>query len=81
MTTQRQQPREEQRAALVAGIRDSLSPEAVAATIAFPQSADFYKPANEAAECALREVAWLREALVEMLGADELNRLVEELGL
>ncbi len=62
-------------------IRDNLSPEGVATVIAFLQPAAFYKPANDDAMRALREVEWLADTLTEMLGADEHNRLMEELGL
>lgn len=62
-------------------IRDNLSPEAVATIIAFLQPAAFYKPANEAAMQALRQVEWLADTLTEMLGVDEHNRLIAALGL
>jgi hypothetical protein len=61
-------------------IRD-LSPEAVATIIAFLQPAAFYKPANEDAMQALRQVEWFADTLTEMLGVEEHNRLMEELGL
>jgi predicted O-methyltransferase YrrM len=62
-------------------IRDNLSPEGVAAIIAFLQSAAFYKPANDDARQALRQVEWFADTLTEMLGVDEHNRLIDELGL
>ena len=62
-------------------IRDNLSPEAVATIIAFLQPAAFYKPANEQAVNALRQVEWFADTLTELLGVDEHNRLMEELGL
>ena len=62
-------------------IRDNLSPEGVAAIIAFLQSAAFYKPANDEAGQALAQVAWFANTLTEMLGVDEHNRLIDELGL
>ena len=62
-------------------IRDNLSPEAVATLIAFLQPAAFYKPANNDALQALRQVEWLADTLTAMLGAEEHNRLMEELGL
>lgn len=62
-------------------IRDNLSPEAVATIIAFLQPAAFYKPANEEAMQALRQVEWLANTLTDMLGVEEHNRLMEELGL
>ncbi len=67
--------------ALTTAIRECLSPEAVATVIAFLQPAAFYKPANDEAMRALREVEWFADTLTELLGVDEHNRLMEELGL
>lgn len=67
--------------AFVKVIRDNLSPEGVAAIIAFLQSAAFYKPANVGAKRALCQVEWFADTLTEMLGVDEHNRLMEGLGL
>ena len=61
--------------------RDNLSPEAVATIIAFLPPAAFYKPANDDAMQALRQVEWFADTLTEMLGVDEHNRPIEELGL
>ncbi len=61
--------------------RDHLTPEAVATIIAFLQPAAFYKPANADALAALQQVEWFADVLTEMLGADEHNRLMEQLGL
>jgi hypothetical protein len=68
-------------AAFEQAIRDNLSPEGIAAIIAFLQPAAFYKPANADAIAALQQVEWLADTLTEMLGADEHNRLMEQLGL
>jgi hypothetical protein len=62
-------------------INDNLSPQGIATVIAFLQPAAFYKPANGEAAEALRQVEWLADTLTEMLGAEEHNRLMEELGL
>lgn len=62
-------------------IRDNLSPEAVASIIAFLQPAAFYKPANKDAMRALQQVEWLADMLTEMLGVEEHQRLMAELGL
>ena len=67
--------------AFESAIRDNMSPEGVAATIAFLQVASSYHPANEEAEKAFRQITWLRNTLLEMLGVDEFNRLINELGL
>ncbi len=62
-------------------IRENLSPEAVATIIAFLQPAAFYKPANEDAMQALRQVEWFADTLTDLLGVEEHNRLMDELGL
>lgn len=62
-------------------IRDNLSPEGIAAIIAFLQPAAFYKPANEEARQALRQVEWFADTLTDLLGVDEHNRLIDALGL
>jgi len=62
-------------------IRDNLSPEAVATIIAFLQPAAFHKPANEDALDALLQVEWFADTLTALLGAEEHNRLMEDLGL
>jgi len=62
-------------------IRDNLSPEAVATIIAFLQPAALYWPANRDAMQALRQVEWFANTLTDMLGVDDHNRLMEELGL
>ncbi|MGD9719898.1 MAG: hypothetical protein AB7O59_01640 [Pirellulales bacterium] len=62
-------------------VRDNLSPEGVATIIAFLQPAAFYRPANEEAVNGLRQAEWLADTLTDMLGVDEVNRLMEELGL
>jgi hypothetical protein len=62
-------------------IRDNLSPEGVATIIAFLQQAAFHKPANDDALNGLRQAEWLADTLTEMLGVDEVSRLMEELGL
>ena len=63
-------------------IRDNLSPDGVATVIAWLRAAESgNQPADERALAALREVEWLADTLTEMLGVDEHNRLMEELGL
>jgi len=63
-------------------IRDNLSPDGVATAIAWLRAAESGNiPADERALAALREVEWLADVLTEMLGVDEHNRLMEELGL
>jgi hypothetical protein len=62
-------------------IRDNLSPEAVATIIAFLQPTAFYRPANQDAMQALRQVEWFANTLTDLLGVGEHNRLMDELGL
>jgi|TARA_Y100000310_G_scaffold173563_2_gene173695 hypothetical protein len=64
-------------------IRDNLSPEGVATVIAYLQAAAFQSTENAspAAVRGLQQAEWLADTLTDMLGADEHNRLMEELGL
>ena len=62
-------------------IRDNLSPEGVATIIAFLQPATMYKGPTEEAQRGLRELEWLANTLIDLLGVEEYNRLLEELGL
>jgi len=65
-------------------IRDNLSPDGLTTIIAFLRSADFYRPTGPQSarqRAALRECEWLSDTLTEMLGVDEHNRLMDELGL
>jgi hypothetical protein len=60
---------------------DNLSPEGVASIIAFLQPATLHKPATDDQRKALREVEWLVNTLIDLLGVDEYNRLLDELCL
>lgn len=62
-------------------MRDNLSPEGVAAIIAFLQPVAFHKPMTDGQRQALLQVEWFVDTLFEMLGAEEYNRLVDEIGL
>lgn len=63
-------------ALLVDALRESLSPEAVAAI------ASWLQPASTNDENVDREVRWFAEQLAQALGGwDQQNRLAEELGL
>ena len=62
-------------------ICDTLSPEAVTTIIAFLQPAAHHKPPNAEALAALREVEWFADTLTALVGVEEHNRLLEELGL
>jgi len=66
-------------------IKDNLSPQAVAAIVAFLQS-QRYGPLNPDEPTASAEVnaqvAWFVERLAEMVGGDEqVKQLLEEVGL
>ena len=63
-------------------IRENLSPDGVAAAICYLRCAEFgNRPTNGRALAALREVEWLADTLTEMLGVEEHDRLIDELGL
>lgn len=68
-------------AALATALRDNLSPEAIATIIAHLQPVAFAKPSDPDALRAAREVEWFCEALTDMLGVENHNRLMDELGL
>jgi hypothetical protein len=70
------------REAFEKAICDNLSPDGVATAIAWLRAAESgNQPSDERALAALREVEWLADVLTEMLGVDEHNRLIDELGL
>ena len=56
-------------------IREQMSPHAVAAIIAYLQ------PARTNNRDVDRQVRWFSDRLSELIGADELKRLIKELGL
>ncbi len=62
-------------------IRDNLSPAGVATIIAFLQPATMYKAPTEEATQGLLELEWFANTLIDFLGVDEYNRLLDELGL
>ena len=62
--------------ALADALRDNLSPEAVVGIAACIVSADLIKKAD-----VRKQVCWFRDFLVEMVGVDEYNRMIEEIGL
>ena len=62
-------------------MRDNLSPEAIAAVIALLQPAGGYRNDTPANDAAINEVNWFRDTLMEMVGRDEFNRLINEIGL
>lgn len=60
---------------LAAGLKDNLSPQAVAAIAAYLTAA---RVKNRQVQ---RQIEWFAGMLVDMLGVDEFNRLIEEVGL
>lgn len=68
--------------AFAAAIRDNLSPDGIATAIAFLRAAESgNRPTEPRAIAALCEVEWLADTLTDLLGVDEHNRLMDELGL
>lgn len=72
MTTQ---PQGHDEAELFEHLREQLSPEAVAAIAAWLQ------PASTNNLEVDRQIQWLIDKIIEMLGADQYNALCEDLGL
>jgi hypothetical protein len=68
-------PESDEANALAEAIRENLSPEGVAAIAAHLQA--LYPSKSESAD---REVVWFHALLVGLLGSDEYNRLIDELG-
>ena len=62
-------------------IRDNLSPEGVAAVIAFLRTATVNQPQTEEQRRALAEVNWLADTLLDLIGVEECNRIYDELCL
>lgn len=62
-------------------IRDNLSPEGVVAIIALLQPAGNYRNGQPENERAINQVNWFRDTLLEMLGVEEFNQVINEIGL
>ncbi len=62
-------------------IRENLSPEGVVAIIAMLQPAGNYRSGAPENERALDQVAWFRETLLEMIGVQEFNEVIERIEL
>jgi hypothetical protein len=60
---------------------DNMSPLRVATIIAFLQPATMYKAPSEEAMQGLRELEWFVNTLIDLLGVEEYNHLLDELGL
>jgi hypothetical protein len=68
-------------AAFERAIRDNLSPEGVVAIIALLQPAGNYRSGAPENERALDQVAWFRETLLEIIGVQEFNEVIERIEL
>jgi hypothetical protein len=62
-------------------IRDTLSPEAVAAVIALLQPASNYRKDDPDNRRAIDQVDRFREMLLELIGVEGFNTLIEEIGM
>lgn len=62
-------------------IHDNLSPAGVATIIAFLQAATSYQAPTPEAEQGLRELEWFANTLIDLLGVEQYNRLLDEIGL
>ena len=69
------------REALESALRDTLSPEGIATILAFLQPATMQRPQNDEQRKALCELEWFTETLMNMLGVEGYNRLLDELCL
>ena len=62
-------------------IRDQLSPGGIATIIATLQPATMQRAPTEDAQRGLDELEWFANTLIEVLGVDEYQRLLEEMCL
>ena len=62
-------------------IRENLSPVGVATIAAFLSPATMHKAPTEEGQQGMRELEWFVNTLIELVGVDEYNRLLEELNL
>lgn len=62
-------------------IRDNLSPEGVVAVIALLSPASITNPDNDEHRKAIEELRWFRDRLLDLVGIEEYNRMLDEFGL
>jgi len=62
-------------------IRENLSPEGIATIIAFLHPATMRRGPTVEARRGLLELEWFVDTLIDLLGVDEYDRLLNELGL
>ena len=67
--------------AFESAIRDNLSPEGVAAIIALLQTAGNYRNGTPENEAAINQVVWFHDTLLDLIGVDGFNDLIEEIDL
>jgi hypothetical protein len=62
-------------------IRDNLSPEGVATIVAILQPAVHLKPQTDEQLRGLLQLEWFVNTLIDLLGVEQYNRLLEEMNL
>jgi hypothetical protein len=61
-------------------IRDNLSPEGVAALVMALQPAGSIRATKPDGDQAIEQVIWFRNTLLDMIGVENFNRQMDELG-
>ena len=61
-------------------IRDNLSPEGVAALVMALQPAGSIRATTPEGDQAIEQVLWFRNTLLDMIGVENFNRQMDELG-
>ena len=61
-------------------IRDNLSPAGAAALVMALQPAGSIQATTPEGERAIEQVIWFRNTLLEMIGVESFNRMLDELG-
>ena len=69
------------REAFKRAIRDNLSPGGMATIISVLQPATMQRPPTEDAQRGLDELEWFANTLIEAIGVDEYQRLLEDMCL
>ena len=66
--------------AFEAVIRDNLSPQGAAALVMALQPAGSIQATTPEGERAIDQVLWFRDTLLEMIGVENFNQMMDELG-
>ena len=61
-------------------IRENLSPEGVAALVMALQTAGSIRATTPEGEKAIEQVLWFRDTLLDLIGVENFNRTMDELG-